>query len=180
MKSCDDVESRIRLHRKIFFTGDSKCLQELMGITGSCDRRTLVLWALECSESIESVIRQKTGESPEPENITDICRQWAQGVIKMPEARRAILVAHSMAKRTEDKSLEALYHALGQACSTVHTPAHAPGLIYYELTSIVIDADYIDYEKSISEKIEWYLSRLRYWKRESQSESYVWADFLKP
>lgn len=178
MNKYDDVERKIKLKRKILFSKDSECLFDLINRIESCKRKTLVMWALDCAESINSEIKNINLDTDKIDNAVEKCRKWAEGEIKMPKAKTAILSVHHAAKSTDDNSLAALYHAVGQACSTIHSPAHAPGLIYYELTSIVIDADYINYEKLISEKIEWYSSRLEYWKRESQSEPYVWADFL--
>jgi hypothetical protein len=175
----DDVERKIKLKRKILFSKDSECLFALINHIELCNRKTLVMWALECAESITANIKDRNHDTDTIEEAIRICRKWAEGEIKMPEAKTAILSVHGAAKSIEDRSIAAFHHAVGQACSTIHSPAHAPGLIYYELTSIVIDADYINYEKLISEKIEWYSSKLEYWKRESQSESYVLADFLK-
>ena len=50
--------------------------------------------------------------------------------------RRAILDLHAMAKTLSDPADAARCHAVAQACSAVHTEAHAIGLAVYELTAI--------------------------------------------
>ena len=40
----------------------------------------------------------------------------------MPVAKKAILECHAMAKELTDIADIALCHAIGQACSVVHTP----------------------------------------------------------
>ena len=175
-----DLERKIKQKRKILFSHESKCLMDLISSIEACDRKTLILWAFDCADSIiEKIGKMNPGPSKSVQEAVFICRKWAEGSIGMQEAKKAILSVHNEAKSTDDKSLIALYHAVGQACSTVHTSAHAPGLIYYELTSEVIDSDYSNYEKRIEDKIGWYSSMLEFWKSESQAESFTWADFLK-
>ncbi|MBN1624026.1 MAG: hypothetical protein JXN10_07930 [Clostridia bacterium] len=179
MNLFDDVEKKIKQKRSILFSHDSNCLNKLISNIESSNRKTLVMWALECAESMTSNIKDRNHDTDKLEKAIRICRKWAGGELKMPEAKTAILSVHAAAKSVEDKSIAALHHAVGQACSTIHSPVHAPGLIYYELTSLVIDAGYSNYEEFIIRRIEWYSSRLGYWNRELQSESHAWADFLK-
>ncbi len=74
----------------------------------------------------------------------------------------------------------ALCHALGQGCSSVHVETHAIGLVFYELTAIVIAHQYHDYEQSMIEKIHDYESRLLWWQEHAKEyiHSQTWATFL--
>ena len=63
---------------------------------------------------------------------------WAKGTIKMPEARVKILAAHSAARAAYSPVACAAARAVAQAVSTVHTPKHAMGVVYYGLTAIAL------------------------------------------
>ena len=55
----------------------------------------------------------------------------------MYDVKSLILAVHDYAKKTDDPIVQALCHALGQGCSTVHTVKHAIGLPMYEMTAMV-------------------------------------------
>lgn len=55
----------------------------------------------------------------------------------MPIAQRKILDCHGFAKEIDNKEDIATVHAVGQACSVVHTAGHAMGYPIYDLTSFV-------------------------------------------
>lgn len=63
---------------------------------------------------------------------------WAKGTIRMPEARVKILAAHSAARAAYSPVACAAARAVAQAVSTVHTPKHAMGVVYYGLTAIAL------------------------------------------
>lgn len=174
-----DVERKIKLKRKILFSHESACLKELITKVESQNPQVIVMWAFDCAQSIITRIENRYPAETRPGNALVQSKLWAEGKIKMSTAKKAIIEVHRIAKEINDNSTAALYHSVGQACSTVHTRKHAMGLVFYELTSVVIDSDYNNYENLIEEKIEWYSSRLEYWKRESLVETYMWADFLK-
>ncbi len=97
----------------------------------------------------------------------------------MPIAKQAILAVHAMAKEMPNDADAALCHALGQACSVVHTPRHAPGLPIYELTAIVRRFG-IDYCKDILEKtILRYEETLKICRIQNETTFSQWASFLK-
>ena len=55
----------------------------------------------------------------------------------MRYAQRKILDCHAFAKEAGCKEDVALCHAVGQACSVVHTAGHAIGYPAYDLTAII-------------------------------------------
>ena len=75
-------------------------------------------------------------EDPRPRQAPALAAAWAAGEVKMALPRRAILDLHAMAKALSDPADAARCHAVAQACSAVHTEAHAIGLAVYELTAI--------------------------------------------
>lgn len=64
----------------------------------------------------------------------------------MPIAKKAILDSHAVAKETEDRIYAALCHAIGHYGATVHVETHAIGLPFYELTAIVMECGYNNYQ----------------------------------
>lgn len=73
----------------------------------------------------------------------------------------------------------ALYcHAVGQACSVVHTVGHALGYPSYELTAIARVAGVFDCREQIETRIHEYIERLYYWRAHTCDYS-DWAKFLR-
>lgn len=173
-----DVEIKMKRKNKILFSRDSQCLQELIKLIEAQNHRTLVLWALDCANTTLAKFESKYPKECRPRIALERCEAWAQGRIKMPTAKRAILDAHAVAKELEDDEYSALAHAIGHAGATVHVETHAIGLVLYELTAIVLRYGKDEYQKPVDEKIETYYQRLLYWQENNDKKSYAWADFL--
>lgn len=164
--------------RQILYSRQSPELQPLLSMMEGASHRALVLWALDCAEGALAAFEAECPGEPRPRIALEQCGRWARGEIKMPEAKRAILDAHAVAKEVADRRLKALAHAIGQAGSTVHVGAHAPGLAFYELTAIALGAgDRRD--ALISERIGRYLERLEYWQAHEGDPGRSWAKFLR-
>ena len=67
---------------------------------------------------------------------------------------------------------------MGQACSAVHTEAHAVGLVFYELTAIVRELGIDACEQAVVEKINYYISTLKDCQAGICSQNRSWAAFL--
>ena len=155
-----DAISRHERGNAILFTRDSPCLSALRLLLESSDRRTVALWGLERAERTTEELARRHPEDPRPSVAVETCSRWCRGEIKMPEAKRAILDVHAMAKLMDDSADAALCHAVGQGCSCVHTPKHAPGLPVYELTAVFLRGGdpeefvsmYVDSLKRISDE----------------------------
>lgn len=175
-----DVEARIRRKNQILFSRESACLQALRELICDQSHLTIALWALDCVRvPLEELARRHPEETDLP-LARELALDWAHGIVKMPVAKRAILNAHAAAKRMPDARDAALCHAVGQGCSAVHVETHALGLVFYELTAIVIGCGYADYEAAVLGKVEWYAERLRWWRENAPAcaEKEHWADFL--
>ena len=96
----------------------------------------------------------------------------------MPEAKKAILDAHAVAKEINDREYIAITHAIGHACATVHVETHALGLAFYELTAIVFNVGLEKCDLVVSEKIRYYYNRLLYWQENIENLNVSWAKFL--
>ena len=176
----DDVELRIRKHNKILFTQDSECLQNLCMLISKQRHTTQVLWALECLQIPMEELARKYPDKEEITRAYELSNSWAHGEIKMPVAKKAILSCHALARDMDDPYDIALCHGIGQGCSTVHVGTHAMGLVYYELTAIVVSHDYQEYQREVLDKIQFYTEKLKWCidYLENRENKIKWADFL--
>ena len=174
----DDVNKKYKSKNKILFNKDSECLRGLLGLIMVQNRRTIVMWSLEQAEKCVVALKEKYPEEKRPENALIICRKWAEGEVKMPEAKRAILAVHSAAKSMENDTDIALCHAIGQACSSVHVKTHALGLVFYELSSIVLEKGINNCQNAVERRIFEYVELLKYWEENIDKGERKWAAFL--
>jgi len=173
-----DVEAKLKKRNKVLFSRDSKCLQALIGLIQLQNHRTLVMWALDCAKVPLEQFEAKYPDESRPRKCLELSEALARGKIKMPIAKRAILDSHAVAKEINDSEYGALCHAIGHAGATVHVETHAIGLPFYELTAIVLKYGKDNFQKPVSEKIDYYMSRLIYWQENTDKLELDWADFL--
>lgn len=173
-----DVEIKIKRRNKVLFSRDSECLQGLISLIEQQKHRTLVLWAFDCAKQPLLKFEAKYPEEQRPRKALELCEAWAKGRIKMPAAKRAILDSHAVAKEIGDSVYGALCHAIGHAGATVHVETHALGLVFYELSSIVLENNKAGYQSDVSEKIDYYYQRLLYWQENYDKTDMIWAGFL--
>jgi len=129
-----EVKTKIRRKNQILFFKECLLLRDLRKLIEQTNRRALILWALELAEETALQLAEKYPEDFRPREAIAAARAWAAGEIKMPIAKRVILNCHAMAKELTDPADIARCHAVGQACSVVHTAGHALGYPMYELT----------------------------------------------
>lgn len=173
-----DVKEKMSKKNKILFSRDSSCLQELLQLLRKQNHRTIVLWAFECVKEPVQLLKERYPDEKRPQNVVDLCKEWAKGKIKMPIAKKAILEVHALAKELDNPVDIALCHAVGQGCSAVHVETHAIGLVFYELTALVREYGFDDCEKIIEEKINGYIYCLKQCEKKINDESLIWASFL--
>ncbi len=174
-----EVFAKLKRHNQILFSRDSLLLAELSRLIEQTNRRALVLWALELAEETARELAENYPEDHRPQEASTASRAWAAGEIKMPRAKRAILSCHAMAKELTNPADIARCHAVGQACSVVHTAGHALGYPMYELTSIVLDLGLEEYRDPIEQRVMYYAQRLRYWMEYEKTSQQNWAGFLQ-
>lgn len=156
----DDVYLRIKRKNQILFTRDSECLQELLSLIRTQKHRTIVMWILEWAEKSAATLTERYPNDKRPITALHLCKEWAKGNVKMPEAKRALLDVHAMAKELTNPVDVALCHAVGQACASVHVETHAIGYVMYALTAIVREHDNIDFELYVEQTITNYVNSL--------------------
>ena len=172
------IVKRINKGRKTLFDPDDECLTGLYELIQNQSHKTLILWALELAEGSVRELNKKYIDDSRPENALNLSKQWAAGEVKMPIAKKAILECHSMAKELTDVSDIALCHAIGQACSVVHTKKHAMGYPVYELTAIVRQNKTQFSKESVKQRIGYYIERLLFWQKESDKDNRTRANFI--
>lgn len=175
-----DVEGKIKNKNSILFSRDSSSLEELRLMIMKQSHLTLVLWAFDNIKSMVVELSKKYTDEDVFIMAYEKCIAWAHGDVKMPVAKKSILDCHLFAKSMDDPYDIALCHAVGQGCSTIHVETHALGMVFYELTAIVIKNGYKDYEVEITDKINQYISKLKFWIENERyyRENREWADFL--
>ena len=174
-----DVKTKARRKNQILFSKDSLLLNDLCQLIAQANRRALILWALELAEETAQMLEKRYPEDHRPWDAIAAARAWAAGEIKMPIAKRAILNCHTMAKELTDPADVARCHAVGQACSVVHTAGHAMGYPMYELTAMVLDLGLEARRDPIEQRVTYYVQRIRYWTEYEQTCQQNWAGFLK-
>ena len=174
-----EVRAKAKRHHQILFPKESILLEKLRNLIGQANRRALILWALELAEETARELAGKYPEDPRPREAIAASRAWASGEIKMPIAKQAILNCHAIAKELADPADIARCHAVGQACSVVHTTGHALGYPMYALTAIVLEHGLEECREPIEQRVMYYEQRLRYWMEYEKTCQKNWAGFLK-
>ena len=174
-----EVSAKAKRHNQILFSKESLLLDNLRHLIGQANRRALTLWALELAEETVLKLAERYPEDLRPREAIAASRAWAAGEIKMPIAKRAILNCHAMEKELDDPADIARCHAVGQACSVVHTAGHALGYPMYELTAIVLEHGLDGCRDSIEQRVVHYEQRLHYWTEFEKTCQQNWAGFLK-
>lgn len=154
-------------------------LLELFQLVQQTNRRALILWALELAEETALELAEKYPEDIRPRDAVEAAVSWARGAIKMPVAKRAILSCHAMAKELMTPADIARCHAVGQACSVVHTEGHALGYPMYELTAIVREQGVENCRLYVESRNAYYVERLLHWIAHEPGFPGTWAAFLR-
>ena len=174
-----EVKAKAKRKNQILFSKDCLLLDELCQLMEQANRQVLVLWALELAEESARVLAEKYPEDFRPKEAVEAATSWAKGQIKMPIAKHAILNCHTMAKELENPADIARCHAVGQACSVVHTVGHALGYPMYDLTAIVLELGLDDCRDAVEHRVRDYEQRLHYWAEHEKSCCQDWASFLR-
>lgn len=170
---------RIRARRQILFSKEDGPIRDLTELIRTMPRKAVILWALDMAEETVRELEQKYPGSPSARRALEMSRLWAQGIVRMPEAKRAILACHAEARRTDNKADISRFHAVGLACATVHTTGHAIGFPLYALTALVRENGPDSCSSLIDAEIGKYRERLLYWKLHCRDGAYGWAGFLR-
>lgn len=178
MNWINEVQNRIKRRNKILFAKDSDFLADLAALIQEQNHRTMVLWAFEfADETVQRIIVRYPIEKRLGSAVLT-SKAWAAGKVKMPAAQRAILQAHAAAKEIDSLEDIALCHAVGQACSVVHTIGHAIGFPIYELTAIIRHYGVPECKEAVEERKQQYIEKIYYWRDNYKDYSGEWAGFM--
>ena len=172
------LEKRMKARRQILFSKDDDAIMSLNMLIDDMPRRAVVLWALELAEETVVLLETNYPLEKRPRTALTMTHMWASGEVKMPVAKRAILDCHAVAKEISSTADIARFHAIGQACATVHTNGHAIGFPIYDLTALIRENGLENCDEVISHRINDYIGKLFYWKENYRNCSNQWASFL--
>jgi hypothetical protein len=173
-----EVENKLKKRNQVLFDKNSEFLHDLATLIQEQNHRTLVLWAFEyADETVQEMLNRHPDEKRLAAAV-QTARDWAFGKAKMPAAQRAILQAHAAAKELDSPEDIALCHAVGQACSVVHTGGHAIGYPLYELTALVRKHGVPVCKTAVEERKRTYIDRLLYWREHHEGYPCTWAPFM--
>lgn len=165
--------------RKILYSNKDEILQPLIKLVQQQKHKTLIAWCFMHVDVYLDIINSHYPNEKRPQVAYDKVRLWAKGDIKMPEAKKAILDAHQAASSlSQDKVIEAYIRAVAQGLSTVHTPKHALGIVYYGLTAIASEATVKNRTVVINDEIERFYESLLYWQVNTDLFYDKWAPFI--
>ncbi|MDE6699496.1 MAG: hypothetical protein K2K10_00550 [Acetatifactor sp.] len=178
MNWIDEVNTKLKRKNQVLFSKDSSLLQDLRLLLETQNHRTVVLWAFEFAEETVEKLEEKYPTESRPRNALEASELWASGRIKMPIAKREILNCHAFAKEIQSLEDIALCHAIGQACSTVHTSGHALGFPIYDLTAIIRSYGIDHCQTPVEIRKQEYIEKIMYWRSHYESYTGDWADFM--
>lgn len=158
------ISSRIKKKRQILFNRDDDVILGLSMIINDMPKEAVVSWALEMAKESLKVLEDKYPCDNRPQRAVTLTELWAKGELKMYEVKGAILECHKMAQDLDSPGDIARCHAIGQACSCMHTIRHAIGYPIYDLTALIRDNGINECDELINKRIAYYEERLIYWK----------------
>ena len=160
----ESVKARLKRKNQVLFSPKDDLLAPLALLLEGQDRRAVVLWAFALVEETVERLEQKYPGEDRSRTTLELCRLWAAGTVKMPQAKAAILACHALAREWDSPEDIALCHAVGQGCSVVHTAGHAMGYPIYELTALVCALGPDRCRAAVDTRAQIYLDRLLYWQ----------------
>lgn len=95
------------------------------------DHEALALWAADCAKHVLPYFEEHCPKDDRPRKAIEAGRAWANGELKMSEARAATIVAHAAARDTDQAAARAAARATGHTAATAHMAAHAPHAATY-------------------------------------------------
>jgi hypothetical protein len=164
MKWLNEVQNRVERKNQILFTKTSEFLADLGALIQEQNPQTMVLWAFEFADETVQKLFERYPNELRLESAVLTSKDWAAGKVKMPVAKRAILLAHAVAKDINSLEDIALCHAIGQACSVVHTNGHVIGFPIYDLTAIIRRYGVPECKRFVEERKQQYIERIYYWR----------------
>jgi len=119
--------------RKMLSDWDAPYIQSLVKLIQTQSKLTLAHWAVDYAEAVILPLWSRNyPDDLRPQNALNAAREWLLGIIKLPQAKKAILDCHAAAREADGNSVaQAAARAIGQCASTIHSARHCIGLALY-------------------------------------------------
>lgn len=119
--------------KKMLSNYNAPYIQSLMRLIETQSKETLGNWAMDYSENILLPVWNKYyPEDNRPLNALVAGRRWFLKEIKLPKAKKDILLCHEAARESDGNVIpQSIARAIGQSASTIHSPRHCIGLVFY-------------------------------------------------
>ena len=171
------AQENARRHRQILFDRRSLLLQPLRRQIAEQSHIVIVAWCLDWVAKLVKELQAYLPQEQRGEQALALCRQWARGEVKMPQAKAAILAVHAIAKEQTNPMVCLLAHAIGQGLGSVHVETHAIGMVMYDLTAQAHLNGLADGREAIERRVREYEESLKAWS-EQPLKTQPWAAFL--
>ena len=127
--------------RKMLSNWNAPYIQSLVKLIETQSKSTLAHWALNYSERVILPLWSKHyPEDLRPQYALHAAREWLSGVIKLPQAKKAILECHAAAREADGNPVaQAAARTIGQSASTIHSARHCIGLALYGAIAVAYD-----------------------------------------
>lgn len=127
--------------RKMLRYQNAPCINALMKLIETQSKTTLANWAIDYSEQVLLPLWLKHyPHDPRPKSALKAARRWLKGEIKLPEAKRAILLCHAAAREAEENpAARAAARGIAQSASTIHSARHSLGLALYGALAVAYE-----------------------------------------
>lgn len=178
MNYTEILASRLKANRQILFDKNDYCMILLERAIRYHPIKVIILWELDMAEETVRLLEDRYPFDIRARTALELSRQWAKGEVTMPTAKKAIIACHAAAKDIESLEDIAHYHAVGQACSTIHTIEHAMGYPLYDFTAIVRKNGIENCNEILTNRINHYMDRLNYFSNPNIINGIPWAPFI--
>ena len=141
--------------RKMLGKADSPYIVLLMRLIETQSKETIVNYCLDYAQAHKLPIYDRLCENDaRPRAALLAARDWMDGTLKLPAARRLILDCHAAAREAESMPVaQAAARAIGQAASSIHVPTHSLGLAFYGAAAIAYDRVGLDQSPAVYDQI---------------------------
>jgi hypothetical protein len=115
------------------------------GLLTKEQHRILIEWARKCSEHVIPLL----GNNIDNRLIAalEIAQEWKENKASVGDARKASVVAHSVARQSSDPVVRAIARSIGHAVATAHMADHSAGAALYARKAVFYSGKPVEAER---------------------------------
>ncbi|MFW9971610.1 MAG: putative immunity protein [Candidatus Odinarchaeota archaeon] len=153
---------KIRKEKSRFSLTLYKKDERIVELVNKTDKKTLAIWAIECTKRVLPYFENKYPEDRRPRNALETLQTWINTeVFKMAVIRKVSLDSHAAAREVgEDSAARSTARAAGQAVATAHVKTHSIGAAIYALQAIHRATNSSDANIAVAKEREWQYQHL--------------------